>query len=148
MTQTQTPAIALPLLPTAFPDYDVSTLPPIPADWTDNSWKNDTCPCFHAGGEAAVFVDYLERSDREYPAGARFSALALDDGQFRVGGREEIYYGDDWGALLAAVETHQRQTLAAQYLDRIGYDPFTDDPTITVAEVRQTLKEHAEAASA
>lgn len=31
--------------------------------------------------------------------------------------------------------------LAAEYLERVGYDPFMDDPTITPDEVRQTLRE-------
>lgn len=29
--------------------------------------------------------------------------------------------------------------LAASYVELIGYDPFVDDPTITVEEVRETL---------
>jgi len=36
-----------------------------------------------------------------------------------------------------------RAALAAAYLERIGYDPFKDDPAISEDEVRQTLAEHA-----
>ncbi len=32
---------------------------------------------------------------------------------------------------------------AATYLDRIGYDPFEDEPSISENELRQTLIEHA-----
>ena len=39
-----------------------------------------------------------------------------------------------------------RETIAAAYVDRIGYDPFEDEPTNTPAEVIQTLAEHAEEA--
>lgn len=32
-----------------------------------------------------------------------------------------------------------RQELAAAYLANIGYDPFLDDPTISEAEIAETL---------
>jgi hypothetical protein len=35
-----------------------------------------------------------------------------------------------------------RDTLAREYEDRIGYDPFADDPTIPEAEVRAALLDH------
>lgn len=37
-----------------------------------------------------------------------------------------------------------KEELAAEYLDKIGYDPFEDDPTIDPAEVEQILREHDE----
>lgn len=37
--------------------------------------------------------------------------------------------------------------LAAEYVDLIGYDPFKDDPTITIDSVRETLREYHAAAS-
>lgn len=40
-----------------------------------------------------------------------------------------------------------RAQLAAEYVDRIGYDPFEDDPTISIGDVRQTLREYHEEAS-
>lgn len=33
-----------------------------------------------------------------------------------------------------------RKKLAAEYLDKIGYDPFEDDPTISVEEVQNILE--------
>lgn len=39
----------------------------------------------------------------------------------------------------------RRERLAAEYLDKIGYDPFMDDPTISVDEVEEILREYDEA---
>lgn len=41
-----------------------------------------------------------------------------------------------------------RAALAAAYLDKIGYDPFADDPTIDPETVRKTLAEYDEVAAA
>lgn len=44
-------------------------------------------------------------------------------------------------------DTEWRSWLAREYTDKIGYDPFADDPTIDPETVRQTLAEYdAEAA--
>lgn len=40
-----------------------------------------------------------------------------------------------------------RAQLAAEYVDLIGYDPFEDDPTISIEDVRQTLREYHEEVS-
>lgn len=40
--------------------------------------------------------------------------------------------------------TKTKAELAAEYLDKIGYDPFEDDPTMTVEEVAQLLAEYDE----
>ena len=37
-----------------------------------------------------------------------------------------------------------RKQLAAEYIDRIGYDPFEDDPSITLDEVRNALRDYDE----
>jgi hypothetical protein len=54
--------------------------------------------------------------------------------------------------LLSAAEkldtiAREMAALAAEYLAKIGYDPFEDDPTIDPDTVRQTLKEHDELAA-
>lgn len=43
--------------------------------------------------------------------------------------------------------TMDRAALAAAYVEKIGYDPFEDDPTIDEEEVRQTLIEYDEVAA-
>ena len=40
-----------------------------------------------------------------------------------------------------------RAALAAAYIEKIGYDPFTDDPTIDPETVRRTLAEYDAAAA-
>lgn len=35
-----------------------------------------------------------------------------------------------------------REELAAAYLEKIGYNPFEDDPSITAEEVRKILSEY------
>lgn len=41
-----------------------------------------------------------------------------------------------------------KAALALEYRDVIGYDPFEDDPSITVEEVAETLREYHAAANA
>ena len=45
------------------------------------------------------------------------------------------------------IQRADRAALAAEYLAKIGYDPFEDDPTIDPDIVRHTLKEHDEIAA-
>lgn len=71
----------------AFPDFDQSTLPAIPADWKDSSYGNDMAPSFmaldaieiegHGHGFIQVFVDYVEPEKREFEHadGKRFCVL-------------------------------------------------------------------------
>ena len=40
-----------------------------------------------------------------------------------------------------------RRILAAEYVAKIGYDPFRDDPTTSAEEVANTLREYDEAAA-
>lgn len=40
-----------------------------------------------------------------------------------------------------------RAALGREYLEKIGYDPFEDDPTISTETVRQTLAEYDQIAA-
>ena len=131
-------------LATDFPDYDPATLSAMPSDWTYDGWRNDACPSFMAGPRLRVFIDYADPSQRdcgpEIPRysvqdmGADFSSSLLDS--------------DDWQAVLDFVLATRKADAAKRYLDAIGYDPFTDEPSRDVAEVEETLREHAEEAAA
>ena len=89
------------LLRREHPEFDVATLPPIPDDWQDTTWRNDTCPSFKASNGVIVFVDYADRDQREIPECERFSARAPDTAQGN--GDELAASEDDWNAILAAV---------------------------------------------
>jgi hypothetical protein len=45
-------------------------------------------------------------------------------------------------------EVETKAALAAEYLDLIGYDPFEDDPEITVEEVAANLADYKVAVAA
>ena len=92
----------LKLLRKEFPDYDVATLPALPAAWVDASWHNDVCPAFFAGLNAfgdpiEVFVDYLRDEDREFPGDPRFSVVDRET-DARV-----LVATDDWAEVLRVV---------------------------------------------
>ena len=71
----------------SFPDYDLSTLPPIPSDWRDVSWHHDVCPSWQYEG-FQIFIDHEEQSEREF-ANKRFSIIG--DKPWR-----EFLSSDDW----------------------------------------------------
>lgn len=56
-----------------FPDFDLFTLPVIPAGWEDISWHNDSCPCLEiskdeeTGNRIYLFVDFADPAKREVP---------------------------------------------------------------------------------
>lgn len=85
---------------TEFPDFDPATMPAIPADWRDTSWRNETCPCFATKG-LSIFVDYVDPEQREFPECERFTVhdLSVNNTEDSV-----LYYSDDWAAVLAFVE--------------------------------------------
>lgn len=87
-----------------FPDFD--DMPALPACLVDSSWHNDTCPSFLVAGEALgshviLFVDYLDKAQREFPDTERFSMRYLGDNPDNC---VEIYAGDDWAEVLRIVE--------------------------------------------
>lgn len=62
-----------------FPDYDVSTLPAIPAGFLDESWHNDVCPIFrNPETDLSLMIDYPDPKDREFPEAPRFSVGRFD----------------------------------------------------------------------
>jgi hypothetical protein len=88
-----------------FPDFDPTTMPSIPAGWTDQSWHNDSCPSFNTGKGVSVFVDYADVSLREvqddYP---RFSVMC-ESGRDDI--PVELLSTNDWDEVLAFVAARQ-----------------------------------------
>lgn len=100
-----------------FPDFDPATMPAIPAEWTDISWHNDACPSFTARGEGDigsggwrlyVFIDYAEDKRREQRGFSRFNAWVEVDGPTNG---DNIFFSDDWDAILAFVQAFDPTTL-------------------------------------
>lgn len=68
-----------PLISRAFPDFDVTTLPALPAGFVDISNKNDACPSFwHDEKQLKLWVDYAQPEDRENSEALRFSLVLTD----------------------------------------------------------------------
>lgn len=95
-------------LPSQFPDYDLTTLPPIPADWQDTSWGNDIAPSFDAlasddpadSDRLRVWVDYADPAQRQFPETLRYGA-------YLTNAKDERLYeieSDDWDVILRGVE--------------------------------------------
>jgi hypothetical protein len=78
----------------AFPHYPVAALPPIPAHWSDISWRNDACPSFSCG-EFVIYVDFPTPEDREEPSSPRFGLQRSHV--------DQISQSDDWHEVLAAL---------------------------------------------
>lgn len=116
---------------TEFPDFEPSTMPQIPAGWTDQSWHNDSCPSFNTDADAIVYIDYLNPQDREIPEGERF--VVLTDPEF-TDNTQTVFGADDWNAVLAYI-------ICRKWVKRIGggfhpdtrgasYSPALEAPTV------------------
>lgn len=86
-----------------FPDFDISGMPEIPEGFEDQSWHNDACPHFaNVSLGIAIWVDYPNAKDREFPEQERFNIQPVDaDGAPADG--ECILMADDWTAILQKV---------------------------------------------
>lgn len=84
------------LITREFPDFNVATLPPIPAHWLESSWRNDTCPSFMVGELYVVFIDYPNRADREWAESCRYTLHSIDAG----GGHDVLVHSDNWDDVL------------------------------------------------
>ncbi len=96
--------VRFPQLAVEHPNFDLATLPAIPEGWTDTSWRNDACPSFDTPSGVRVYVDYADPKQRDNEGLARFGAYyEAPDAQSSTD-RVDVYEGEDWDALLAAVE--------------------------------------------
>ena len=94
-----------PLWIAEFPDFPADTMPAIPQTWRDISWANEPCPCFAPSDSLAVYVDFSDVAKREFAEGPRFIVVAMEDGAHPVDGSVSLFWGDDWQAVLAFVES-------------------------------------------
>lgn len=98
-----------PLLASAFPEFDQSTLPPIPLAWVDTSSRGkrfaDACPNFSATPEALVGtgVRVVINWEDRCGCGDSYIVCLYDDSYDCV----EEWGGDDWTQALEAVQRMQ-----------------------------------------
>lgn len=107
-----------PTWPSLFTDYPRGTMMPIPAGWTEMSYRNETAPsfgpCVGPMGEAAqIWIDYEQPAKREVPEAERFTFCRRDP----VGELTVIYAGDDYGEALRHVAI---EVLACDFTHRLA----------------------------
>lgn len=95
------PMTDYPMLAAEFPDYELATLPDIPAGWDESSWHNDVCPSFLARDERLlIFVDYDDAEAREWPESFRFSVSHID----KEADIHPLLESNDWQEVTSFVE--------------------------------------------
>src|SRR4051812_979550 len=84
----------------AFPDFDIATLPAIPAGFEDASWKNDACPSFiNKNLGLRLWIDYADHAKREHDGGYRFILTPEDNDDTLT----EVISTDDFSLIEAAI---------------------------------------------
>jgi hypothetical protein len=79
---------------TEFPDYPAADMPTMPEGFTDQSWHNDTCPCW-ARGDLVIWCDYVDTAKREWDDGPRFVVARLHD---------VLFTSDDWADVIGFLQ--------------------------------------------
>ena len=92
-----------------------------------------------------VLTTYADGRTRHHDTRSLASAQTHAPCETRKVGRDLI--DPDTGLTVRVVSvsvgTIEQGEVAAEYVRTVGYDPFADDPSITIETVRQTLAEHA-----
>jgi len=78
-----------------FPDYDITTLPPLPEGYVDASSRIDAAPSFENKERSLkVYVDYADYDDRESGRSQRFCVSRYDE---EAGDFEDVALStNDW----------------------------------------------------
>ena len=119
-----------------FPDYPIACMPPIPGDWTDKSWRNDTKPSFEVctgpmGEPVEMWIDYPEPALREIAGEPRFGLYCF----FNDTATTAIYTGEDYAE---AMEHANRETLACAFAKALAQQ-LTPDEWQTMRLTNQTI---------
>lgn len=82
-----------------FPDYDITTLPPIPEGYFDASSYIDAAPSFENEERSLkVFVDYANYADRQSGRSQRFCVSRYDE---EAGDFEDVALStNDWAEVM------------------------------------------------
>ena len=119
-----------------FPDYPIACMPPIPGDWTDKSWRNDTKPSFEVctgpmGEPVEMWIDYPEPALREIAGEPRFGLYRRN----AEAAPAAIYTGEDYAE---AMEHANRETLACAFAKALAQQ-LTPDEWQTMRLTNQTI---------
>lgn len=86
---------------TAFPDFPADDMPATPEGFADISWHNDCCPSFEHPEGYRLFIDYKDRTRREFPdSEGRFTLYPLnEDGEQGA----ELVATESWNEMLSEI---------------------------------------------
>jgi hypothetical protein len=87
-----------------FPDFDITTLPEIPAGFIAEPWHHEACPRFiNEAARLALWIDYADPAMRDMgPDFDRFLALKVDEeGNAIEGAAADHCASEDWPTVLA-----------------------------------------------
>lgn len=120
---------------TEFRDYDGEL--PVIDGMKDNSWHNDAMPSMiNESGTLTLWVNYVNPAWRE--VGDKLYCLCSND---PAGTSEKVIVEtDDLQEVISIIA--ERNRLADEYVRRIGYDPFKDDPSLTNEYVKSILEDN------
>lgn len=88
-----------------FPNYPITDLPAIPANWKSTTWRNDACPSYTHNG-LRIWVDYVDVNMRECPTPERFAVVPHTEDGDNAG--LSLLETNDWDEVLRFVENHKR----------------------------------------
>jgi len=82
-----------------FPDFPVEDMIDIPQGFVDQSWHNDTCPCFdNERAGLRLWVDYKDKAQREMPNVSSRFLLTDIDGEHTI-----IAHSETWDVIERAI---------------------------------------------
>ncbi|MNV23469.1 hypothetical protein D3C71_1144810 [compost metagenome] len=88
-----------------FPRFRDEPMPPIPDEWEDTSWHNDTAPSFQFGG-LCIWVFEEDPTERELPHPSRFMVCRLAEDEPCI--VADLLCTNDWASVLECVAREAR----------------------------------------
>jgi hypothetical protein len=125
-------------------------MPTLPEGFTDQSYRNDVCPHFDNDAlRIAVWIDYPDKAEREYPDVKRFTVHGIDAEGSAIG--EMLFESDVWTDVLNFIQDTARDRMIAEYeafnkaqgLDLGSADEHLFDESLTDAQ-RKWVRDFSE----
>jgi hypothetical protein len=100
-----------------FPDFVLDVA--IPAGFVDSSYHNDVCPSWtDAGAGLQLFIDFADRSRREFPESPRFTLSKIDENSIDVH-VSDLALTDDWEDVLNAIAMQRKRVLTQTHVRKV-----------------------------